>query len=137
MQFPIAAIVLAAATQQLAAANPLVAPAGPISDLEARGPVCQARGAVNGQCGEIFSGGGCNNKIGQIGPDCSGTCYRGSFLSIRASGDGTYGTNCHIYSDDNCQNDIGSTGNIKFSWQGGCKDATGAQGKSYRCYFKC
>ncbi|KAJ1328966.1 hypothetical protein MN608_05697 [Microdochium nivale] len=135
MKFSIATIVLAAT--QLAAANPIADEAA-TSNLEARGPYCQARGAVNGQCGEIFASGGCGGgRISQIAPDCSGTCHRGNFLSVRASGDGTYGTNCEIYSDDNCSRKLGETGNIKFSHQGGCRDAAGAPGRSYRCWFKC
>lgn len=69
MKFSIATIVLAAT--QLAAANPIADEAA-TSNLEARGPYCQARGAVNGQCGEIFASGGCGGgRISQIAPDVS------------------------------------------------------------------
>ncbi|KZL75096.1 hypothetical protein CT0861_12512, partial [Colletotrichum tofieldiae] len=79
-----------------------------------RRAACAAAGVVNSQRGRYYRGTGCSDQIGANGPGrCSGTCYRSSdaIASIKAVGDGTYGTNCHLYYDDNCQNQIGETGN--------------------------
>ncbi|KAH8892086.1 hypothetical protein GQ53DRAFT_863778 [Thozetella sp. PMI_491] len=107
--------------------------------LFARGPYCQAPGAVNGQCGEYYSGTQCGgSKVGQIPPDCSGQCYpvSGGFWSVKATGDGTYGTNCALYSDSNCQNELGSTGNSVTAGRQKCATGQG-MAHSLKCYFKC
>ncbi|KZL87097.1 hypothetical protein CI238_01658 [Colletotrichum incanum] len=109
------------------------------SELQRRA-ACAAAGVVNGQCGRYYRGTGCSDQIGANGPGrCSGTCYRSSdaIASIKAVGDGTYGTNCHLYYDDNYQNQIGETGN---SVTGGGKCYTpsgGRTGHSYLCWYRC
>ncbi|KAF3911934.1 hypothetical protein ABW20_dc0108169 [Dactylellina cionopaga] len=92
-------------------------------------------GNLGGQCVEFWAGGsgGCNGPKLSYRPDCSGACFHyDSFTGIRVSGDGTYGTNCHIYSDYNCQNQITTTGNTVF--RSVCLAKTA---KSMKCYYLC
>ncbi len=70
---------------------------------------------------------------------CQGTCYYSSdaISSLKAVGDGTYGTNCVLFYDNNCQQQIGETGNAIF---GGGKCYTpqgGRTGHSFKCWRKC
>ncbi|KAI1148779.1 hypothetical protein F4825DRAFT_454114 [Nemania diffusa] len=86
-----------------------------VAQLETQGHGCALAGVVNGQCGRFYRGDGCSDQIEAIGPGhCSKQCYSSNdeIASIKASGDGTYGVNCHLYYDHNCQNQIGETGNI-------------------------
>ncbi|KAF3912607.1 hypothetical protein AA313_de0205743 [Arthrobotrys entomopaga] len=90
-------------------------------------------GQPGGQCVQFYTGGGCSGNSIKYQPDCSGACYRyDSFTGIKASGDGYFGTNCAVFSDTNCQNQIGSTGNNVLN--GGCYSKTG---KSMKCYYAC
>ena len=63
---------------------------------------------------------------------CAGNCYVYPFNSLAVAGDGVYGTNCQAFSDSNCQNYIGDTGN---SIGARCKNFPG--GHSMRCYYRC
>ncbi|KAK4171610.1 hypothetical protein QBC36DRAFT_365875 [Triangularia setosa] len=105
-----------------------------------RRAACAVAGVVNGQCGRYYRGTGCNDMINAIDPGrCSGTCYSSgdAIGSVKASGDGTYGTNCQVFYDSNCQNPIGQTGN---SITGGGKCYTppdGRTGHSMLCWFRC
>ncbi|KAK3325922.1 hypothetical protein B0H66DRAFT_549768 [Apodospora peruviana] len=70
---------------------------------------------------------------------CQGTCYQSSdpIASLKAVGDGTYGTNCVLFYDSNCQQQVGETGN---SATGGGKCYTppdGRTGHSFICWRKC
>ncbi|KAK2029947.1 hypothetical protein LX32DRAFT_342432 [Colletotrichum zoysiae] len=132
---------------ELASAAALVAPrdySPEVINLEAtelqRRAACAAAGVVNGECGRYYRGTGCNDQIGANGPGrCSGTCYSSSdaIASIKAVGDGTYGTNCHLYYDYNCQNQIGETGNA-ITGGGKCYTPSGGQtGHSYLCWYRC
>ncbi|KAJ7684127.1 hypothetical protein DFH06DRAFT_970030, partial [Mycena polygramma] len=65
-------------------------------------------------------------------PTCNNACYQfSSFDSVEVSGS-IRGTDCHIFSDANCQNEITDTGNIA-EYQ--CFNTPGAQ--SMICYFGC
>ena len=70
---------------------------------------------------------------------CTGTCYNSneSIKSLKAVGDGTYGTNCVLYSGFNCQDpsQVGQTGNIITG--GGKCYSNGNGGNSFRCWRKC
>ncbi|KAF3937620.1 hypothetical protein ABW19_dt0205679 [Dactylella cylindrospora] len=94
---------------------------------------CQnAPGVANGACVSFYTGCG-GLKLGSYKPTCEGNCFRyDSFGGIWAAGDGTYGTNCYVYSDVNCQNYVGQTGNQVF--RSGCK---AIPGKSMKCYYRC
>ncbi|KAK6330342.1 hypothetical protein TWF696_003438 [Orbilia brochopaga] len=94
---------------------------------------CQnAPGVANGACVTYYDGCG-GRKLGSYKPTCEGNCFRyDRFGGIWAAGDGTFGTNCQAFSDDNCQNYIGETGNQVF--RSGCK---AFQGKSMKCYYRC
>ena len=70
---------------------------------------------------------------------CQGTCYYSSdaIASLKAVGDGTYGTNCVLYYDNNCQQQMGETGNAIFGG-GKCYNApNGRTGHSFKCWRKC
>ncbi|KAI3341640.1 hypothetical protein F4824DRAFT_496393 [Ustulina deusta] len=85
-----------------------------VARLESRGHGCGLPGVVNGQCGRFYRGSGCSDQIRSIGPGrCSRECYSSNdeIASIKSSGDGTYGVNCIMYRDSNCQDQIGETGN--------------------------
>ncbi|KAK4159892.1 hypothetical protein QBC43DRAFT_360894 [Cladorrhinum sp. PSN259] len=128
----------------LAAATPISEFSSPVVNLEANKLIarsaCAAAGVVNGQCGRYYSSTGCNDQIGSIDPgSCTGTCYNSNtnIKSLKAVGDGTYGTNCVLYSGFDCQgaNQIGETGN---SITGGGKCySNGNGGNSFRCWRKC
>ncbi|KAI5928597.1 hypothetical protein F4810DRAFT_11951 [Camillea tinctor] len=110
------------------------------SELQRRS-ACASPGVANGQCGRYYRNGGCNDQIGAIDPgSCSGTCYQSAdgIASLQATGDGTYGTNCVLYEDSNCQNQLGETGNSIFSWNQKCYTApSGRTGHSFHCWRKC
>jgi hypothetical protein len=96
-------------------------------------------GIANGECVKFYSGNSntnCNDYLTGIisyKPTCQGNCYVYPFDSISVSGDGTYGTNCYVYSDSNCQNEMFSTGNVVGA--GGCWASSGAN--SMKCYYRC
>jgi hypothetical protein len=99
---------------------------------------CQGTpGTANGECVAYYYGPNCGNGGGLAGkykPTCKGNCFKfNSFNSIAAEGDGTYGTDCVVYSDDNCQNEIGDTGNHISG--GPCNNFPGAN--SMKCYYRC
>jgi hypothetical protein len=97
-------------------------------------------GAPNGECVKFYSKPGCNglDTIGSFRPDCTGACFSfDSFTSIEASGDGFFGTNCFVYSDTSCQNEIGSTGNqVVFFGLGSCTTIE-PLAKSMKCFYRC
>ena len=67
---------------------------------------CQNTGGVaNGECVKYYSNSQCKgDPIGSYKPTCGGNCFQyDSYSSVYVSGDGTYGTDCILYSDDNCQ----------------------------------
>ncbi|TLD09699.1 hypothetical protein PspLS_11371 [Pyricularia sp. CBS 133598] len=111
------------------------------SVIEARQNGCAAAGAVNGQCGRYYTGKDCGNTlITQFKPDCSGRCITDTrgILSVKATGDGTFGTDCELYEDANCRQPIGRTGNTIFSWNQKCHNApNGKVGRSLKCWYRC
>ncbi|KAG6361362.1 hypothetical protein INS49_009589 [Diaporthe citri] len=114
-----------------------------VVDLDAellRGNGCAAAGVVNGQCGRYYRATGCKDQIGAVGPGkCSRTCYKSSdgILSVRAVGDGTYGVNCHLFYDYNCQEKIGETGNAVLGGGKCYTPSQGTSGHSFLCWYKC
>ncbi|KAJ8111306.1 hypothetical protein ONZ43_g5653 [Nemania bipapillata] len=111
-----------------------------VATLESRDHGCAVPGVVNGECGRYYRSTGCEDQIAAIGPgECSSQCYSSldEISSIHVSGDGTYGVNCHLYYDSNCQSQIGESGNIIVG-SGKCyTPGNGAKGHSMLCWYKC
>jgi hypothetical protein len=92
-------------------------------------------GGAGGECVYYYAS-SCDdsNALGSYKPTCEGNCFRySSFSAIGVSGDKWKGTNCVAFSDDNCQNAIGSTGN---ELDTSCTDFN-KQANSMQCYFGC
>ncbi|KAJ6779708.1 hypothetical protein PWT90_09421 [Aphanocladium album] len=91
-------------------------------------------GIANGQCVRYYSNPGCaeQDHIKGYKPTCAGNCYVDRFHAVKAIGDGTYSTNCELYSDTQCQNSLGSVGGK--TGGGHCKSASGW---SMKCYYRC
>ncbi|EJF64338.1 hypothetical protein BD309DRAFT_979930 [Dichomitus squalens] len=119
MQLTIATLVLAAMLPTTFAAN------------------CQNSGGVaNGECVKFYSNDQCKgDPIGSFKPTCEGNCFQfDSFSSVFVSGDGTFGTDCTLYSDDNCSVEQTDTGNVVV---GGGKCAAAPNAKSMKCFYRC
>ncbi|KAJ7046296.1 hypothetical protein C8F04DRAFT_1063908 [Mycena alexandri] len=89
-----------------------------------------------GECVAFFHGSDCqaNNLISDYVPTCEGNCFQfSSFDSLSVKGSFFLGTDCHIYSDINCQNQITNTGNVNTGPD--CSNTAGAQ--SMICYYDC
>ncbi|KAJ7175155.1 hypothetical protein C8R43DRAFT_1119173 [Mycena crocata] len=87
------------------------------------------------ECVSYFHGSDCgsNGAISDYVPTCGGNCFQySSFDSILVEGNGIIGTDCHAYSDPNCQNELADSGNIVSSR---CLNAQGAQ--SMKCFYNC
>ncbi|TLD26358.1 hypothetical protein PspLS_05161 [Pyricularia sp. CBS 133598] len=130
-------VALLAATQLAAAQAPVTKVA---TELERRDNGCALSGAVNGQCGRFYSGTDCNDMITQIKPDCKGKCHSfpNGIRSVKAAGDGTRGTDCELYEDENCETKwaMGRTGNSIFKQK--CHTASNNRvAKSVKCWFAC
>jgi hypothetical protein len=99
---------------------------------------CALPGAVNGQCVTLYNSEDCNGPvIGSYKPTCEGNCFQyDNFGSVSVAGDGTYGTDCHVYSDINCQNQIGDSGNHVIG-AAQCLRLGLHAGKSMKCFFRC
>ena len=115
---------------------------------------CQNSGGVaNGECVKFYGNSECKGSpIGSYKPTCGGNCFQyNSFGSVFVSGDGTYGTDCVLYADDNCSveqtvslrpGDISvltrvayqDTGNV-VTGSGKCAAAPNA--KSMKCFYRC
>lgn len=80
------------------------------SDLDKRGTCGSIPGIANGECVNHYSNPGCADQdhIKGYKPTCAGNRYVDKFNSVKASGDGTYSTNCDLFSDTSCQNKITS-----------------------------
>jgi hypothetical protein len=91
-------------------------------------------GSANGECVAVFAPGDydCSGSaIAEYKPTCGGNCYVLSFGSVQAGGDGTYGTSCVLYSDDNCQNEVTVIDNTR-------EESCGQNaGNSMKCYYRC
>ncbi len=92
-------------------------------------------GDGDGECvtyGLVCQNGGMGDVYGSYKPDCSGHCFQyDSFQAIEVHGNGAYGTDCVVYSDANCQNEIFDTENQLDG--GNCHDTGIAM--SMKCYF--
>ncbi|KAJ6494970.1 hypothetical protein DFH09DRAFT_1206090 [Mycena vulgaris] len=95
-----------------------------------------AAGCSGSECAQLYHGSGCDSHsiLTDFVPTCEGNCFQfSSFDSVLVSGNGFKGTNCHIYSDNNCQNQVSDTGNqVEI---GNCVNTPGAQ--SMKCFFDC
>ncbi|MCJ1456928.1 hypothetical protein MMC28_007294 [Mycoblastus sanguinarius] len=95
------------------------------------------RAACNSDaCVTYYSDSGCTDglALGSYKPDCSGHCFQySSFSSIEVAGSTILGVDCVAYSDSNCQNKIGDSGNQHDTH---ClENLNGAQ--SMQCYWDC
>ncbi|KAM7224008.1 hypothetical protein V8F06_000481 [Rhypophila decipiens] len=80
------------------------------------------------------------HQIGAIDPGrCKDTCYWSSdpIGSLKAVGDATYGTNCQLYYDYNCQQQVGETGNTATGGGRCYTPPDGRTGHSFRCWYRC
>ncbi|KAL5334386.1 hypothetical protein BJX70DRAFT_378346 [Aspergillus crustosus] len=90
-----------------------------------------------------YGKGSCNNEVGpvtQYAPTCGGNCYVDDFDYIFVSGNGVFGTDCIAYSDTECQNEIGRSGNQVVKECLDIYDDAGypvGGGKSMKCYYNC
>lgn len=102
--------------------------------LDKRGVCGTLPGVANGQCVRYYSNPGCADQdhIKGYKPTCAGNCYVDKFNSVKAIGDGTYSTNCDLFSDTSCQNKIASVGGK--TGGGHCSNASGW---SMKCYYRC
>ncbi|KAK2609108.1 hypothetical protein QQS21_002335 [Conoideocrella luteorostrata] len=105
------------------------------SDLDKRAGCGNIPGTANGECVDYYSGPDCagQDHIKGYKPTCAGNCYVDKFYSVKVSGDGTYSTNCDLYSDTSCQNKIASVGSK--TGFGSC--SRNANGWSMKCYYRC
>ncbi|KAF5133868.1 hypothetical protein E5D57_004496 [Metarhizium anisopliae] len=104
------------------------------NDLEKRGVCGSVPGVANGECVRYYSSTGCADQdhIKGYKPTCAGNCYVDKFYSVKAIGDGTYSTNCDLFSDTSCQNKIASVGG-----KTGGGQCANANGWSMKCYYRC
>lgn len=107
---------------------------GSDNPLEKRKECLGTGGIANGACVRYYSNPGCEDRdhIKGYKPTCAGNCYVDKFNSVKAIGDGTYSTNCELYSDTQCQNSLGSVGGK--TGGGHCKSSSGW---SMKCYYRC
>ena len=111
-------------------ALPALSLAHPSTTLEERS-ACDSHACVT-----YYSDNGCTPglSLGSYKPDCSGHCFQyNSFSSIQVGGSIVTGADCIAYSDGNCQNEIGDSGN-----QHGphCFDNLN-RAQSMKCYYGC
>jgi hypothetical protein len=104
------------------------------NDMEKRSTCLGNGGIANGECVRYYSSTGCaaQDQIKGYKPTCAGNCYVDEFDSVKVSGDGTYSTNCVLYSDSQCQNQINDFGSK--TGGGVCKNNSGW---SMKCYYRC
>ncbi|KAJ2975702.1 hypothetical protein NQ176_g5376 [Zarea fungicola] len=102
--------------------------------LDKRATCGSVPGVANGECVRYYSDSGCADRdhIKGYKPTCGGNCYVDKFHSVKAIGDGTYSTNCELFSDTACQSPIATVG----SKTGGGQCAN-ANGWSMKCYYRC
>ncbi|KAL7629627.1 hypothetical protein AAE478_001149 [Parahypoxylon ruwenzoriense] len=96
----------------------------------------ERQGTANIECVEYYTAENCDvfKKAGEFVPTCDGNCFQyDSFSSLMSGGDGTYGVDCQVFSDSNCQNSIGDTWNEVIGNL--CKHFPGE--KSMKCFYRC
>jgi hypothetical protein len=104
---------------------------------------CGIPGIVGGECVIYYGGSGCYSPmLGSFRPTCQGNCFQfNSFGSVSVAGDGFSGTDCVLYSDINCQDEIigGDTGNeVSRGGTVNCLSVNnGGVAQSMQCYFGC
>ncbi|KAJ7458176.1 hypothetical protein FB451DRAFT_1097804 [Mycena latifolia] len=89
----------------------------------------------DGACVSLYRGSNCQlaGRLLDYVPTCAGNCFQySSFDSVDVNGDVFLGTDCHIFSDKNCKNQITDTGNVVGNK---CVNTAGAQ--SMICYYGC
>ncbi|KAF7322056.1 hypothetical protein MKEN_00728600 [Mycena kentingensis (nom. inval.)] len=94
-----------------------------------------AKECSDSECVRLFRGSDCQpeGQLVDFVPTCDSSCFRfSSFDSIDVSGSLFEGTDCHVFSDANCQNEIADTGNVQTNK---CLNTAGAQ--SAVCFFDC
>ncbi|KAJ7226599.1 hypothetical protein C8J57DRAFT_1585400 [Mycena rebaudengoi] len=97
--------------------------------------VSKACNVFENECVSLHRGDNCqaSGLLTDFVPTCEGNCFQfDSFDSVLVRGSGFKGTDCHIFSDINCQNEIVDSGNEEREH---CESAPGAQ--SMRCFFDC
>jgi hypothetical protein len=89
----------------------------------------------NGECVSLQTGCGyLSSVLTNYVPTCGGNCYQyDSFAAVTVAGNGVFGTDCVIYSDDNCVNEFFDSGNQKGSE---CY-VLSQPGRSMRCFYNC
>lgn len=116
-------------------ATPAPAPATGSSTLLSKRGNCHGSGDIyDSECVTVYSGSDCatNGVETSYRPTCAGNCYVYGFDSLKVQGSAYYGTNCVAYSDTNCQDEIGQSGN---QYSGDCSTFEG--GQSMKCYYDC
>ncbi|KAI1774033.1 hypothetical protein F4818DRAFT_442783 [Hypoxylon cercidicola] len=103
--------------------------------LDKRANCQNSPGVANGECVTYYSDGSCKNAKKSYKPTCAGNCYVDDFYSVAVAvaGDGTYGTDCELFLDNQCQQKVLDTGNVV---TGGAQ-CSHYSGKSMRCYYRC
>lgn len=91
-------------------------------------------GYFDGECVYVTSESCGGQHQASYKPTCEGNCYVYPFNSLSVAGDGWFGTNCQAFSDTNCQNYIGETGNI-VRGDAYCQNFQG--GNSMKCWYRC
>ncbi|KAJ7478938.1 hypothetical protein FB451DRAFT_1240207 [Mycena latifolia] len=97
--------------------------------------IALSKSCDGGECVSLYRGSDCQpaGELTDYVPTCGGNCYQfNSFDSVAVSGGFADGTDCHIFSDINCQNEITDTGNVHSNK---CVNTPGAQ--SMICYYAC
>jgi len=94
-------------------------------------------GIANGECVWFYSEQNCAGpSIGSYKPTGAGNCFQyASFSSVKAAGDGVYGTDCYLFSDYNCQDEIANTGNVKYG-SGKCASVAVNEANSMICDYR-
>ncbi|RAH46659.1 uncharacterized protein BO95DRAFT_494400 [Aspergillus brunneoviolaceus CBS 621.78] len=87
------------------------------------------------ECVTYYADSDCHHSIGNYIPTCEGNCFQfSSFQGLVVEGNFIHGTDCIVYSDPYCQNEIGVTPNA-INQNIDCLSYGEAQ--SMKCYFDC
>ncbi|KAJ7450194.1 hypothetical protein FB451DRAFT_1286393, partial [Mycena latifolia] len=101
------------------------APVASLLALLATASLSLAKSCNGDECVAYFHGSNCQSSgyISDYVPTCDGNCFQySSFDSILIDGNGILGTDCHAYSDSNCQNELADSGNVA---------------DDMKCYYNC
>ncbi|KAF2455246.1 hypothetical protein BDY21DRAFT_350258 [Lineolata rhizophorae] len=115
-----------------------LAQASPVAEVDAAAAALEERDSCSngaGQCVTYYSDSDCSTALGSFKPTCEGNCFQfASFSSLGTAGTllPPAGTDCEVFSDDNCQSKIADTGNHIPS------ECTGfSTARSMRCFYNC